>query len=171
MRFQEKGPGNTSTPMKPAIWGQIFAPGRRIERPKRGSAKERSEGGWGKAQWGEGGQTVSRVPLRRPAASPGAGGGARWPRSSTPTYPVALRLLPERCCDPGFRGATQTGSARGPGARPAGRSTGDRRCALMEHRCRPRLQRCGSVDWGLSYHTPCRMESWGAPKGINGGLG
>lgn len=41
----------------------------------------------------------------------------------------------------------------------------------MEHRCRPRLQRCGSVDWGLSYHTPCRMESWGAPKGINGGLG
>lgn len=27
-----------------------------------------------------------------------------------------------------------------------------------------------SVDWGLSYYAPCRMQSWEAPKGINGGL-
>ena len=40
----------------------------------------------------------------------------------------------------------------------------------MEHRSWPRLQCRGGVDWGLSYHTPGRTESWETPKGINGSL-
>lgn len=43
------------------------------------------------------------------ALSPGAAGGAKWPQSPSSTCPGALRLRPERRCDPGFRGATPTG--------------------------------------------------------------
>lgn len=110
------------------------------------------------------------VSPRGQAASPGAAEGARWAQSPSPTCREALRLRPERRCDPGSRGATRTGSARGPGARPAGRSTGDKRRALRDHGGSRRLQHCGSVDRGLSYRAPCTTLSGGAPKGPNGGL-
>lgn len=104
------------------------------------------------------------------AASPGAAGGARWPQSPSPTYPGALQLRPETGCDPGFRGATRTGSARGPGARPAGPSTGGQEGRVIGAPLTARLRCCGSVAWGLPHHTPCGTESWDAPKGINGSL-
>lgn len=40
----------------------------------------------------------------------------------------------------------------------------------MGHRWWPWRRCCVNVDRSRSYHAPCRMASWGAPKGINGGV-
>ena len=115
--LRENRLGNSTATQAPAVGDQTSAWGLKVSRAK---------GTGGKPGGVKAGDLGRGLPTRA-SCSLGAAGGARWARSPSPTCPGALRLLPERCCDPGFRGATRTGSTRGPGAPSAGQSTGDRK--------------------------------------------
>lgn len=117
VRGRSKEPQGSGVSRGGVVWGQgLQRRNRRTQHPPAGL---------------HGRQAADGFPRLGMDASPVAAEGARWAPSPSSMCPGALPLRPERCCDPSFHGATQRGSAPGRGARPAGRSTGDRRSTLV----------------------------------------